>query len=117
MTDTINYNGKRYPIKIGYYALKHSANEMKEQGVTLKLSDILSSDLEKLEPVLFYSLVMGARLEKQELDITREETEFVLDQCFREFVQLIPAAFKREFADNPENETPETTNAGSDLEK
>jgi hypothetical protein len=94
MVEYINYEEKQYPIKVGYYALKHASRELKEKsGKALDMENIFSQDLEVLEPLLYYSLVLGARKEKQELDLVREDMEFVLDECLTEFTALIPKFF------------------------
>lgn len=109
MTEKINYNGKEYPVKVGYYALKHTAREIKEsQGRDIGIMDVLSDDITVLEPLLFHSMVMGARLEKQVFEIKREEAEYVLDECLPEFMRLIPKFFKANFG-NEEEAKPEAT--------
>lgn len=109
MTEQITYNGKQYPIRVGYYALKHTAREIKDNsGKEIGITDIMSDDITVLEPLLFHSMVMGARLEKKELDITRDEAEFVLDECFTEFLKIVPRFFKTTIKGEPESLTPQT---------
>lgn len=95
MTAQISYNGKNYPLKVGFYALKHTSNELKaKEGRDIKMTDVLSDDISILEPLLYHSMVMGAKLEGQTLDITREDAEFVLDAVFGDFLAMIPEFFK-----------------------
>ena len=96
---TIKYKGKEYPVKLGYYALKHTKNELQEKDSkkTLSLSNLMSEDLEILEPLLYYSLVVGARESEQALDLKREEMEFVLDynNNYLKFGEMIPDFFPK----------------------
>ena len=109
MTEKITYNKKEYPVKVGYYALKHTAAEIKEtQGREIKMLDIMSDDITVLEPLLFYSMVLGARLEGKTFDMKREEAEFVLDECLPEFIKIVPKFFKTAFA-NEETKTEQPT--------
>jgi len=108
MTEKINYNGKEYPVKVGYYALKHTAREIKEtQNREIGIMDVLSDDITVLEPLLFHSMVMGARLEKQIFEIERKDAEYVLDECLPEFMRLIPKFFKANFGNEEETKKEE----------
>jgi hypothetical protein len=94
MTEIIKYNEKEYPVKLGYYALKHTSRELKEKGgQEVTMESIFQQDIEVYEPLLYYSLLMGAHLEKQVLDIKREEMDFVLDACMFDFIALLPKFF------------------------
>jgi hypothetical protein len=96
MTENINYKGKKYPVSVGYYALKHASREVtKEGGTDLSMDAIMSGNLENYEPLLYYSLVMGARLENQVLDLEREEMEFMLNECLWEFLEVLPKFFPK----------------------
>jgi len=90
----ITYRNKKYPVKLGYYALKHTSNSLgvDEQGKKkeLKLEELTSGNLEILETLLYYSLKMGAHLENETLDLKEAEMDFVMDSCLEEFVELIP---------------------------
>lgn len=90
MTESIDYKGKNYPVKIGYYAMKKAGDELKQTtGQELTLDSIMSAGIEVLEPVLYYGLVMGHELEGKELDLPREKMEFVLDACLPQVMALI----------------------------
>ena len=94
MTERIKYKGKQYPISVGYYALKHASREAQEKGQSdISMEAIMSGNLENYEPLLYFSLVMGAKLEGTELDLSREEMEFVLNECMWDFIALIPKFF------------------------
>lgn len=104
MTEQITYNGKQYPVKVGYYALKHTAAEIKEkQGRDINVLDVMSDDITVLEPLLFYSMVLGAKLEGMLFEMPREEAEFVLDECLADFIRLVPKFFKTTFQTENEN--------------
>ena len=83
----ITYKKKRLPVKLGYYALKMLH---KEHSATI---DQVQSDISLYEPLLYYSLVQGHKVEKKDLELTLEDMEEVLDDCFFEFVALIPKFF------------------------
>jgi len=96
MTNYIKINGIDYPIKGGYYALKHTKRELAENGVELTLSRILQGDIEVLEPLLFFALKMGHHLEQKGMTLLREEMEYALDACMVEFVRMLPQFFPNE---------------------
>ena len=83
----IHYKNKKLPVKLGYYALKML---QKDKGVGM---EALESDLSLYEPLLFYSLEQGHRVNKKEFSLTMEDMVDVLDDCFFEFVSLIPKFF------------------------
>jgi len=94
MTEIIIYNKKEYPISVGYYALKHTSRELTKDGKeNLSMEAILSGNIESYEPLLYYSLVMGAKKEGQTLDLTREDMEFMLDECLWKFIEILPKFF------------------------
>ncbi len=99
MTRNIEYKNKKYPVKLGYYALKHTKNELQERDSEkkLNLSNLMNEDLEILEPLLYYSMVMGAREEDVELTLKRDEMEFVLDweNNYMTFSKMIPDFFPK----------------------
>jgi len=96
---TINYKGKDYPVKAGYYALSNTTEELKKQGKEMDMNNLMSGDITILEPLLFYSLKMGAHLENERMDIKREDIPFVLDGCFEEFVEMLPEFFPQKKKD------------------
>ena len=94
MTELITINKKQYPLRMGYYALKHTSVEVKEKtGKELNMENMMEGGIEILEPLLFHSLVMGAKAEEKELDLKREDMEFVLDECMAAFMELMPKFF------------------------
>jgi len=94
MTEQIAINKKKYPVRLGYYALKHTSIEVKEKiGKELNMDNMMEGGIEILEPLLYFSLISGAKAEKEELDIEREDMEFILDECMQEFMDMLPKFF------------------------
>ena len=93
--DIIKYKEKEYPVKVGYYALKHTSKEVKEKhgGADMSMDDILGADIEVYEPLLYHSLVMGAKIMDKPLDLGREDMEFILDSCLVEFTDIVTKSF------------------------
>lgn len=87
MVQYLKYRGKEYPIKLGNYSLRRF---QEENGVDLSNA---KEDESLYEPLLFFALKQGARYEKQELDLVREDMIDVLDDCMMEFIQAIPKFF------------------------
>jgi len=82
MTDFINYGGKKYPIKISFVALNSFE---KESGKTL------AEVGEALEPhtiILWHALKAGHRLAGEELTLTRDDMEWVLDESLAEYQRV-----------------------------
>jgi len=92
MVKYIEYQEKKYPVRISYYAMK-----MFQKDTGRNISDLSESEdifTEGLyEKLLYYALVAGARVEQTELELKEEQMEMVLDECFMEFINLIPAFF------------------------
>jgi hypothetical protein len=86
----ITYKGEKLPIKLGYYALKMMQSEF---GVDLTNT----SELALYEPLLFYALVQGHKIEKKKLKLKMTDMVDVLDDCFFEFAELIPKFFPEDF--------------------
>jgi len=101
MIEYIKYRGKKYPIRISTYAMKMFQKET-EKTVD-DLMDI--NDIALYEPLLYYSMVAGAKAEGTELDIKKEDIEWVLDECFVEFVKLIPKFFPENAVGGGQQET------------
>jgi hypothetical protein len=96
MIKNIEYKGKQYPVRVSYYALKKTQQEMKNQkdGKELTMEQIMSGDIETYEPLLYYALMAGHHFENKELEIKREEIEWVLDECLNHFIELLPSFFQ-----------------------
>jgi len=83
----IKYKNKKYPVKLGYYALMML---QKEHGVSM---EGIEGDISLYEPLLFYALQRGAKVTKQEFTLTKDDMVDVLEDCFFQFVSLIPKFF------------------------
>jgi hypothetical protein len=83
----INYKDMRLPIKLGYYALKML---QEEHGVTMSQ---MEEKFSTYEPLLFYSLQQGHKVMNMEFTWTMDDMVDILDDCFFEFVELIPEFF------------------------
>lgn len=85
----ITYQGEKLPVKIGYYALKMMQSEHKTNV----------GDMEELalyEPMLFYALKQGHRIEKKEFTYTMDDMVDILDDCFLEFTDIVVKFFPEE---------------------
>lgn len=95
MVEYIEYKGKKYAVRVSYYALKMTRKESGKDQVEFdeSMKSALKSpetfDIEIYETMLWYSLVAGAEFEGVELDLPREKIEFVLDGCFYEFMTIV----------------------------
>lgn len=96
MVEYITYKGKKYAFRVSYYALKKTVDELKEKGIDSSMNNILNGDLSVYEPLLYYSLVSGAKATDKELDLKREDIVDVLDECFLEFTKKLPNFFQIE---------------------
>lgn len=99
MVEYIEYQGERLPIRVGYYALKHTISELEKVSKTkenITMETLLAGDIGAYEPLLWYSLQMGARATGVELKYKREEVEFILDECMFQFIEILPKFFPGE---------------------
>lgn len=83
MIEFITYQGEQYPIRISYYVLLMA---QKETG--LKLEE-LDSNLESQQSILWYALVAGHKMAKQDLELQKEDMIWVLDECYIEFQKAL----------------------------
>jgi len=87
MVAYLKYKDVEHPIRISYYAIKQFEKD------TGKSIDILDEKLEYLETLLWFGLIAGHRVEDKEMTLKRDEMEFMLDECLREFNELILGFF------------------------
>lgn len=83
----ITYNKQKLPVKLGYYALKMM---QKEHSASM---EELQGDIGLYEPLLFYSLERGHKMAGKEFTYTMDDMVDILEECFFEFVGLIPNFF------------------------
>lgn len=86
--DYITYKEGKYPIRVGYYALK------KLKALGKDITNLDEGDFELYEDLLFYSLEQGHRIEDKEFSFERKDMEMVLDLCFTEFLPKVQAFFQ-----------------------
>lgn len=101
MVQYINYKGEKYPVRISYYAIKKLKDEGKNIQLGVDDQSLASMDAEILEILLYHSLIAGAKAENKEMELPREEMEWVLDECMLEFIKLLPLFFPK--AENEKN--------------
>ncbi len=88
MVKELVIDGKSYPVRVSYYALKKT-----KEATGRSLSGIKDDDYEIYEELLYHALVSGAKAEKKEVPFSKGDMENVLDDCFMQFVKLIPSFF------------------------
>jgi len=93
MVEYITYQGKAYPIRISYFALKMLKTKL---GRSLSVTDD-GTDYEAYETLLYYALLKGHAITNQavEFPFKEEDMEDVMDECFFEFLNFIPKFFPK----------------------
>ncbi len=89
----INYNNEKLPIFISHYAMKMLWRETNQT-----VDDILTDNAgfnEATEVFLFYCLESGHRKEKKIFDLKRDEMQWILDDNFLKFQEIIKENFMR----------------------
>ncbi len=86
MVHYLEINGKKYPIRLGYFVMKKIKEEtgMGWAEALTKSGD--DKDFSIHESILYHALVMGAKVDKVELDLTREDMEWALDFVLYEYM-------------------------------
>jgi hypothetical protein len=90
MVEHLHYNDKELPIRINYYALKHTQEDLNRE---FDLKTPAGWDFEVLECLLFYGLQRGHEVEGAPFEFKKEDMEKVMDVCFNEFLDIIPKSF------------------------
>ena len=83
----ITYKEEKLPVKLGYYALMML---QKEQGVVMEQ---IEGDLSLYQPLLFYALKQGYKVTGKKFTFKMDDMADILDDCFFEFVGVIPKFF------------------------
>ena len=84
MVKYITYQDKKYPVRVSFLALQKTQDEIG--------SEIFTGDnfnLKALIPLLYYSLDAGHHMERKIFEVKRDEIPYMLDECFKEFVQIV----------------------------
>ena len=85
----IKYKGEQLPVQVGYYALKNLQKHSKGKGI-----GALQEDLSLYEPLLYYSLKMGAIEEGIPFNWKLTDMEHILEHClFSGFMEIVGGAF------------------------
>lgn len=90
MVENLVYKGKKYPIRVSYYALSMT---QKETGKTI--SKIDDSDLDVYQTLVFHALVQGHKITQKELILTKEDMVDFLDAVFFDFIEILPKFFAK----------------------
>ena len=87
MIEYLEINGKKYPVKIGYYVMKHVKAET-DLSFSDCINKALAGEVKYHEVILYYALKMGAYVEKTEMPFERDDMEFVVDLCYYDYMKL-----------------------------
>jgi hypothetical protein len=100
MVEYVNIKGKKYPVRVSYYALLKA---QKDSGVSL---DQIESDIEAQQHLLWYALEAGHHFmnEKMPKELKKEDAIWYLDECYMEFQQAI-LAFAKQLVETQEKMT------------
>lgn len=88
MVRFLDYKNEKLPFRVSYYALKMLKAEL---GKTLSM--LKEEDFEAYEILLFYSLKQGFKVVDKVFPFTKDDMVDILDECFFEFMKLIPEFF------------------------
>ncbi len=83
MVNYIELDGKKYPVRVSFYVLKHFKEETGRE-----LADF--DDLADIEPFIFYALEMGHKAESKEMPFNRDDFEIVIDRNFESIIKSLP---------------------------
>lgn len=97
MIEYIVYRKKKYPVRVSYMALNGFKKDT-GKGFSDMTEDM---PLEAYESLLFHALRSGHIAEDLDMPFKKEQMEEVLDECFMEFMELVPKFF-------PENKLGQT---------
>jgi hypothetical protein len=88
MVKFVTFNKQEHPVRVSYYALS-----MLKEKFGKDLASIKEDEFEAYEILFFYSLESGYKITGKEFTFKQEVMKFALDQCFFEFIELIPTFF------------------------
>lgn len=93
MVEYITYKNEKLPILISYRALKTF------KSLTGKDIKDIKDDYTLSEPLLFLGLQSGFKYEDKPFNYKIEDMEYLLDECFEEFTDILPIFFPQEESD------------------
>ncbi len=76
MVEYITYKGEKYPVRIAWSTLKKIAREDMDQW-------------EQAETALWFGLISGHVADNKELNLTREDVQFILDESLDEYNEIM----------------------------
>jgi hypothetical protein len=91
MIEYITYKKEKYPVRLSYRVFKGMKKDIGE----VDFNKLKSLDSEVVETMLWHGLQSGAKHDGIELPFKKEDMEDVLDDCFFEFIKLIPKFFPK----------------------
>ena len=105
MVEYISYKKKQWPVRISYSVIKRiqAANNGKDIASLLK-----GGSVAMFETILYYGLLSGCKAEETECPFKEEDMEDILDECFKEFTEIIPKFF-------PSKESSKVTVTGEEV--
>jgi hypothetical protein len=95
MVKYLEYKKDKLPVRLSYRALKSLKGKDLAKLASGGDSGTILDD-EMFEELLWAGLRSGHSHEEKELKLKKEDMEDVLDECFFEFVQMIPQFFGKE---------------------
>ena len=94
------------PIVVNFSALRKFQTQTK---VAYNDIEAIIADLELLEQMFWYSLESGAKASGEELKISREESEDVLNNGFGDYIKIFMEDVVKIFTPSSTSTTPEET--------
>lgn len=95
MLEYITYKKEKYPVRVLYRALVGF-----EQETGIDFNELTTGgqkmELKHWEPLLYFSLISGHKAVEKEMPFKREDMPDLLDECFFEFVRIVPKFMPKE---------------------
>lgn len=98
MVKYVEIKGKKHPVRVSYLALKMVKEDTKKDLTNMDTDNL---DFDVQESLIYWALKSGHNAMKQvggieePFTFTKEQMEEVLDDCWIEFVSLIPEFFEK----------------------
>jgi hypothetical protein len=115
LVEFLTYNKQKYPVRLSYRVFK---------GLKQDLGKINPEQLQTLDPailetMLWYGLVSGHKAEGKELALKKGDMEDMLEECWIDFLKIIPKFFPNAKTGNvlPNLEKESLTDSDLSLEK
>jgi hypothetical protein len=90
MVEFIKYNDEELPVRVSYFAIS-----MVKKKTGKSLSAVQDEDYDLYEALLFYALMQGHTITKKPFNFVLEDMPQILDQCFVDFLKIIPKFFSQ----------------------